>query len=630
VPKPNASGPDAFRLVHDLRAVNLALKEWPSKLETIRYAARMLQPNDFMFSVDWHAGYHHIGIRPQDRQYLGFEYRGMFFHYNVLPFGLRFASSAFSHVVKQLVRHWRSVGVSVTLADGSAKLVKVRVTTYIDDMLFAASTFGEAAQVRDAVLLELRAAGVSYSNKTQLEPTQTIRHLGFNLNTTAKDEAGKIVGKITVPDEKLQRVAADIAELRDTPQVRRSTITARRLAKTVGRLISMAAGLTPAQLMTRSLSACVEVRKGTGAQLSDAALAELDWWGHALLPWASVGAPVWRSSSRPALVVTNDASPAGWAAELAGEIARCQWGPEGSDDAFSPFQVVREMRAARLAVETFSRLDQRLRGTTVVVRTDCVAVVAYIRNGGGRSAALTAEARLLWAAALAAGCSLDAVWIPGTRMIALGVDGYSRDQLVDPCDWTLSAGHFERSRRAAARAFSLPHNARFSIDRMATLRNRQTQRYSSRLWDQSTEAVDAFSVANWNSSRCPCGRIHRELNWVSPDFADIPQTLHHMQACGARGAVVVPERKDASWWPLVDTCKHMALPRTPGVFQHGTAPPNSVPESGPPPFSARVVFVDFGDGTDALAPPCEAFFNERQHAALGLVRPRHWVPPSTR
>lgn len=85
VPKKNGK----LRLIHQLQRLNDQLHQ-PAhfKMEDLSVVAPQLQEDDLMMTLDLDQAYHHVEIHPAHRKYLGFEWEGRFYVWNVLPFGL--------------------------------------------------------------------------------------------------------------------------------------------------------------------------------------------------------------------------------------------------------------------------------------------------------------------------------------------------------------------------------------------------------------------------------------------------------------------------------------------------------------------------------------------------------------
>ena len=77
----------------------------------------------YLFSFDLKSGYHHVDIAQIHQDCLGFSWKGRFFVFTVLPFGLCSACYIFTKLMHPLVRYWRSLGL--------------RAVVYLDDGLCA-------------------------------------------------------------------------------------------------------------------------------------------------------------------------------------------------------------------------------------------------------------------------------------------------------------------------------------------------------------------------------------------------------------------------------------------------------------------------------------------------------------
>ena len=101
-------------------------------LEDIRFLAK---PGDVMLAFDLTPGYHHVTIHLAYKTFLGFQWQNLFYHFNVLPLGLKSTPRTFSNVVSLLARSSR--------ADG------IRILIYLDDWLvFTYPEEVEATKVR--------------------------------------------------------------------------------------------------------------------------------------------------------------------------------------------------------------------------------------------------------------------------------------------------------------------------------------------------------------------------------------------------------------------------------------------------------------------------------------------------
>ena len=70
----------------------------------------LFKPGEWMFSFDLKSGYHQVDIVPHHQKYLGFEWRGKYFVFTVLPFGLSTAPYVFTKLLRPSVQLWRGKG----------------------------------------------------------------------------------------------------------------------------------------------------------------------------------------------------------------------------------------------------------------------------------------------------------------------------------------------------------------------------------------------------------------------------------------------------------------------------------------------------------------------------------------
>ena len=92
------------RLVIDLRHLNGSIKCEHYKYEGLDTIAPYLTPGGYLTSFDLKAGYHHIAVRQEQHDLLGFSYPDhhdnvRYFKFVVLPFGLSTAGLIFSKVL---------------------------------------------------------------------------------------------------------------------------------------------------------------------------------------------------------------------------------------------------------------------------------------------------------------------------------------------------------------------------------------------------------------------------------------------------------------------------------------------------------------------------------------------------
>jgi hypothetical protein len=156
VPKPNSK--DKFRLIVNMRYVNQAIVVPKFRMETLSSLADLLKSQDFMVSFDLKSGFWHIPLAPDAQQYVAFSWRGQYYCFCRLPFGLASSPWAFTKVLRQLVKYWRGLGI--------------RLLPYLDDFLFMSRSREGALQLSSRILRDFRNAGfVVNMEKSMLVPS---------------------------------------------------------------------------------------------------------------------------------------------------------------------------------------------------------------------------------------------------------------------------------------------------------------------------------------------------------------------------------------------------------------------------------------------------------------------------
>lgn len=103
------------RLILDLSFFNNFIRKEKVKFEDWKIALQYFKRNCFMTKFDLQSGYHHIDIDPCFQQYLGFSWKGNYFCFTVLPFGLTSAPYISTKCLRPLVKYWRKNNLKVVL-----------------------------------------------------------------------------------------------------------------------------------------------------------------------------------------------------------------------------------------------------------------------------------------------------------------------------------------------------------------------------------------------------------------------------------------------------------------------------------------------------------------------------------
>ena len=121
---------DQWRLILNLKVLNTFTVREHFKMEDIRSVKDLLVRGDYMCKLDLKDAYLSVPISTAHRKYLQFQWQGVTYHYNALPFGLATAPRVFTKLLKPVLAHLRAKGL--------------RIIAYLDDILIIGKSKAEA------------------------------------------------------------------------------------------------------------------------------------------------------------------------------------------------------------------------------------------------------------------------------------------------------------------------------------------------------------------------------------------------------------------------------------------------------------------------------------------------------
>lgn len=158
-----------LRLILDLSDMNKNLEKYHVKFEDMTKIRNVLPRHGFMTCFDLKSGYHHLLIHRAFRNYLGFEWKGKVYVFNVLPFGLSSAPFIFTKLFKPLLARWRGEGLGVAI--------------YLDDGLIWGKNLEECITTSLRIRKDLEKAGFFIATeKCVWYPSQRLTWLGYNID----------------------------------------------------------------------------------------------------------------------------------------------------------------------------------------------------------------------------------------------------------------------------------------------------------------------------------------------------------------------------------------------------------------------------------------------------------------
>ena len=560
---PKAGTGEAYRIIMDMRPENMAYRSKHVRMEHLGHFSSAFNEDGFFFSCDLKSAYFSVLVDIRLGRTMGFQWAGRFYRFTCLPFGFKLAPYAFVKIGRQILKKWRAVGPGTweeRWKDEPALRGGARCMLYIDDSLGSHKIFAAAVWLRNAMMKELEDLGFSMSAKGDLLPFRSIRFLGLIAHLAGRYPSWH------VPADKIEAIMNLLNEL-DSKAGQGVPVEVQKVAKCVGKLLSVSRAIPAAQLMSRELNKII-YSKGVPDWMGsvsvsefEQACADLRWMVKALEPHNQHGAPIWADSKLVQVQLTQDAGP--WAAGF----ETVEDGAGGSTVHGGTIEFTEEENGLEHVQKELwglylSLLSQReaLSGKRVSVQVDATATVHYLTEWrGGSSSLLSNMVKLIWALCIRFNiCITQVTHITGTKMVAAGVDAKSRPSKFargHEChrdDWRLHPQCFLWLQEQVG--------GTFTIDRMATRSSTQCWRFNS------VDDVDP------DRSQCPGAfandwRVDEygssELNYCFPPFALLPRIFAHVRECRAVAVVIVPQWLSQLWWveAMSMTVRKIELPR---------------------------------------------------------------------
>ena len=193
---PKKSG--GLRPVINLKPLNQFLHLQTFKMEGLPDLKVLIEPNDFMITIDLSDAYMTLPIEEESRNYLCFQFQDQMFQFCVLPFGLNDAPRAFTKTLKPPVGTLRSLGF--------------KLVVYLDDIILAASTRDLCIYQGQILIKTLENLGfVINLKKSNLVPSQVVLFLGFVVDSKKMS--------FSLPDSKIQSIRLSAQTLLNQPKV---------------------------------------------------------------------------------------------------------------------------------------------------------------------------------------------------------------------------------------------------------------------------------------------------------------------------------------------------------------------------------------------------------------------------
>ena len=490
VPKPRST---KFRPIINLKYFNKNLKHYKFRMETFSQVRDWLQPGAFLIGIDLKDQFLSCPMNKKFHKYLRFQWFGKLFEWRVLPFGLKCSPRVVTKLLKPIMRFLRTKW-------------GVNITVYMDDMLLQAPTKELAYFHAQLTILLLLCLGWEVNwEKSSVIPSQTITHLGFEINTKSMTA--------TCPTKKIERLVNDAKTILQAGQM-----TVHDGEKILGLMESMRPVTPLGAFHYRSLQKQLLIAKrpkrnpSKMIELSKESLNNLVWWvkptGFLSNCTASLREP------QPNVHIWSDASMSGCGAhDSLGNYFQRDW----SETEKSLHINVLELIAAKEAIARFATPGQIIR-----LHLDNKVACAYIaKQGGTRSNDLSWEACQLWELIQEKQATLITPHWISTK------DNASADFLTRH---KLSTWEFKLNADIFIQIVSffrvLP-----TLDAFASKETAQLKRYMSWKPDQNAVGRDCM-LHKWD-----------QTTYLFPPVPMIPKVLNKVQEEGITAILVCP------WWP---------------------------------------------------------------------------------
>ena len=430
------------RLILDLSILNKNVRKDKFKFEDWKIAIQYFAKDQFLYKFDLKSGYHHFDICPQQHTYLGFSWKNHYYCFTVLPFGLSSAAYIFSKCLREMVKYWRRNSIKIVL--------------YLDDGFGMAHGKDECKKNAIFVKKSLNSAGFLINEqKSIFSPVKELEWFGIIWNSS------EFLVKIPERriDDMLRALQIGLSDF--------SSLTARKLAQIVGRIISMSPVIgNISRLMTRYSYMCIESRITWDSILNmtfpDLVYDEFLFWLENII---KINFKKLDFYSKSTAIVFSDASNVACGAytvDIDHKIFHQMW----NDSETSKSSTWREMKAIEQALLSFRNVFE---GKTLKWFTDNQNCVRIVKSGSMKFE-LQTIAKSIFSVCSQRGISIDVQWIPRSENTL--PDYISK--MIDHEDWGVSFELFHFIDEMWG-----PHN----IDRFASHINTKLPRFNSLFWN---------------------------------------------------------------------------------------------------------------------------------------------------
>ena len=159
-----------YRTILNLKKLNKKfVRSNNFQLDGLNTCLDMMEPFCYMASIDLSNAYHTIPMHPDYTKFLKFSFENQVYRYLVLPQGFRDSTRIFVKILKPVLSMLRANNLLSS--------------SYIDEFYLQGSSYQNCMNnvlITKQILLKL---GFELSDKSVYQPTQSLAHLGFILDS---------------------------------------------------------------------------------------------------------------------------------------------------------------------------------------------------------------------------------------------------------------------------------------------------------------------------------------------------------------------------------------------------------------------------------------------------------------
>lgn len=493
--------PNTWRPILNLKPLNKQfIRPRRFRMETLASIIPSLGENLWATSIDLKDAYLHVPVHPSDQRFLAFNYQGVDFVFQAMPFGLSTAPHVFTRVTRAITAFLRRRGITVF--------------AYLDDWLIVSRSRPEAQRDTEVTTTLLRRLGwIINLEKSSLNPSQNLVYLGARLDL--------LQGMLFASNER-QAAVSDLA----VEILSNKANSAFHWLRLLGLLASLVDVLPLCRLKMRPLQLCLLHQFHPSSDLQSKLISVtpqvrpyLAWWADPHI--FRRGRPC--KDRRREEIMTTDASLSGWGATWRDSTIAGKWSPEEQTWHIN----VLELTAVKKAL---SHWDSDLRDCRLTVLSDNSTVVSYLnKQGGTKSPSLCWQTIDLISRADSRNILLRATHLAGKENIV--ADALSRGWRLDDKEWTLDQKWADH----VFRMYDRPH-----IDLFAAAGNSRLPTFCSRFHHPQAWATDALAQ-DWTGF----------LGYAFPPWNLIYRVLTKVRDSQTKLILIAPCWPRQPWFPLL-------------------------------------------------------------------------------